>query len=437
MTLLFALMGDDGGWFAHSDAAAAIKAALSRDERGQLVINEQSAEAAAVTPTLSEFKRQFPDFWYVVSDGRTASQYGPVPMRALAGLATERITGSFSEFVAADAPPRLARSALTVPTQEGTVLIEVGGAAYSRWQMSIGAIKDLSVVATWSLVGLFGTILPALVIVPMLIVRPVRRVATAAERIDGTREGIRLPEEGAPLELVPMISAFNRALERMDATAAEQRRFLSNAAHELRTPLARARTRIEGVSDKAVRAAIVSDMKALSSIITMLMQLARLSSAPAANSDIDLVSTARLIAAEHGPAALDCGIEIEFSALAEPVKTFGSLQAIKTALANVIHNAVQHSRQGQRIVVEVGRPATVRVIDHGPGIAAGERREVLQPFVRGHADGTGLGLAIVAQVMALHKGLVAITDTPGGGTTIVLTFPPLAEPTFGSRQGTS
>jgi len=257
----------------------------------------------------------------------------------------------------------------------------------------------------------------------------VRRVALAAELI-GTREGLRLPEASAPLELIPMVSAFNRALERIDATTAAQRRFLSNAAHELRTPLARARTRLEGVGDKALKRALVFDLQSLSSTITMLLQLARLSSAPAEEAEIDLVATAKRIAAEHAPSALDSGIEIGFSAPSGPVKTCGSDQAIRIALANIIRNALQHSREGQQVLVEVDSRATVRVIDHGPGIAAGDRFAVLQPFVRARqdGDGTGLGLAIVAQVMALHKGLVEIGDTLGGGTTIVLRFPPIEPP---------
>ena len=286
------------------------------------------------------------------------------------------------------------------------------------------------------LIVLVGTILAAIVIVPVLIARPVRRVAVSAELIDGTREGVRLPEKSAPLELIPMVSAFNRALERIDATTSAQRHFLSNAAHELRTPLARVRTRLEGVGDKALKAALVADLQSLSSMVTMLLQLARLSSAPAEESEIDLVATAKRTAAEHAPSALDSGVEIEFAAPGGPIKTYGSDQAIRIALANIIRNALRHSRGGQRVLVEVDTPATVRVIDHGPGIAPEDRSTVLQPFVRGRedGDGTGLGLAIVAQVMALHKGGVTIDDTPGGGATIALRFPPIEAPSIPTRD---
>ncbi|UWU78746.1 HAMP domain-containing histidine kinase [Bradyrhizobium huanghuaihaiense] len=426
LVLQFSLLDDDGT-FAHSDAASAIKAALGRDERGGLIIDEHGTKAAKVAPTLLEFKRMFSGFWYVISDGRSVIEYGPVPRRVLAGLANEQKKSSFSEYAVNDTSMRRSLSAVVDQTDAGEILIEVGGAAYSQWQMFMSTVQDTSYIRIPILIVLVGTILAAIVIVPMLIARPVRRVAVAAELIDGTREGVRLPENSAPLELVPMVSAFNRALERIDATTSAQRRFLSNAAHELRTPLARARTRLEGVDDKALKAALVSDLQSLSSIITMLLQLARLSSAPVQETEIDLVATAKRIAAEHAPSALDSGVEIEFSAPGGSVKTYGSDQAIRIALANIVRNALRHSREGQQVLVEVEAPATVRVIDRGPGIAPGDRSAVLQPFVRGRqdGDGTGLGLAIVAQVMALHKGLVEIGHTPGGGATIVLRFPPV------------
>lgn len=140
---------------------------------------------------------------------------------------------------------------------------------------------------------------------------------------------------------------------------------------------------------------MIADVQALSSIITMLLQLARLSSTPGAGAEVDLVKLTQRVAAEHGPVAVNSGIEIEFSAPAEPIKTNGSEQAIRIALANIFNNALQHSHSGQHILAEVRAPATVRIVDHGPGIAPGERSAMLQPFVRGRDDndGTGLGLA--------------------------------------------
>jgi signal transduction histidine kinase len=213
---------------------------------------------------------------------------------------------------------RLIRSFTTEQTDAGEILIEIGGVSFSRLRTAISVASDMAVPIA---VLLLATILAAVMVVPVLIVRPVRRVAAAADVIHGAGEGVRLPEEGGPLELMSMVSSFNRALDRIDAAAAEQRRFLSNAAHELRKPLARAPTRVEGVDDPHLKAALVDDLQTLSATVTMLLQLARLSAGAAETREIDLVAIARCVAAEYAPGALKSGVEIEFSGPAQAVKT--------------------------------------------------------------------------------------------------------------------
>jgi signal transduction histidine kinase len=419
-TLLVALTGDDGSW-AGFDATMAIKAAAARDEQGVLVVRP--------TPALARFQQDFPSFWYLVWDSRTVLQYGPVPEHAFASTSSRGKPGSFSEFVVNGESMELVRSAASGTTAVGDISIQVGGVVYDSAQLAMSILFDAYFTAIPIVIVFVGAIVAALIIVPVLVARPVRRVAAAAELIDGSREGVRLPERGAPSELIPIVSAFNRALDRIDAAGAEQRRFLSNAAHELRTPLARARTRVESLDDTTVKSALVQDLQSLSSTVTMLLQLARLSSVPTESAEIDLAVVAARVAADHVPAALASGRNIEFSRPAEPIKVNGSAVAISIALSNIIGNALRYSRRGQRVLIEIGAPATVRVVDHGLGIAPEEKAVVCEPFVRGRrdgGDGTGLGLAIVAQVMALHKGILAIEDTPNGGTTVVLTFPPLS-----------
>jgi signal transduction histidine kinase len=428
-TLLLALTGDDGSW-AGFDAAAAIKGAVARDEQGELVIRS--------TPALARFQRDFPSFWYLVWDNRTVLKYGPVPEHASASTPRLSTPGAFAEFVAKGETLQLVRSAASATTTAGNLSIEVGGVAYDAVQLAMSIVSDTYYTAIPVGIVFVGAIVAALVIVPMLVARPVRRVAAAAELIDGSCEGVRLPERGAPSELIPIVSAFNRALDRIDAVGAEQRRFLSNAAHELRTPLARARTRVESVDDTILKSALVQDLHSLSSTVTMLLQLARLSSVPTGSAEIDLAAVAARVAADHVPAALASGRNIAFSRPAEPIKVNGSAVAISIALSNIIGNALRYSRLGQRVLIEIDAPATVRVVDHGPGIAPEDKAVVCEPFVRGRrdgGDGTGLGLAIVAQVMALHKGILAIEDTPNGGTTVVLTFPPLSVSCGGHGRG--
>lgn len=408
-TLVSALQGDDG-LFAQYDAAKAIQASIARDGDEALVVSS--------TNELDGIKRAFPDLWYVVTTQGGSVHYGPVP-------ASIRDGGAAALSPAFDGGDGLRLTHWTIVAWLGTktVQIQVGGAVYSPAQAALSSLRDVNYTAIPLLVVTAATILVALFTVPALIARPVRRVSRSAERIDGGSHGIRLPLGEAPRELVPMVAAFNRALERIDVASAAQRRFLSNAAHELRTPLTRVRTGLERVEDADLRRVLVADVQSLSSTVTMLLQIARLSSDSPEMRRFDLVAAVRATTAEHVPAALAAGVDIAFSGEGKAVLVTGSETAARIAVGNLVGNALQHAHSGKSVLVEVRPSGTVRVIDHGNGVETGIRSEVLQPFARGRSsEGTGLGLALVAQVMAMHGGGVAMDETPGGGLTVSLTF---------------
>lgn len=410
-TLVIALQGDDG-LLAQYDAARAIKGALSRDGDGAPVVSS--------TSDLDEIKRSFPDLWYVVTTKGGNVHYGAVPTSVRDG---DMAAPDASAFL--DSGDALRLTNATVVTRVGGefVRIQVGGAAYTPAQAALSSLRDVNYTAIPILAVVVATILVALVTVPALIARPVRRVSHSAERIDGGSHGVRLPLGEAPRELVPMVAAFNRVLERIDVASAAQRRFLSNAAHELRSPLTRVRTGLERVEDPHLRRSLVADIQSLSSTVTMLLQIARLSSDSPKMRRFDLVAAVRATTAEHVPAALAAGVDVAFFGEGDAVSVTGSETATRIAVANLLRNALQHARSGKSVLVEVRSPGTVRVIDHGDGVGDAAPTEMLQPFARGPAsDGTGLGLALVAQVMAMHGGSVAMDETPGGGLTVSLTF---------------
>ncbi len=411
-TLVIALQGDDG-LLAQYDAARAIKASLSRDAGGAPVVSP--------TSELEGIERTFPDLWYVVTTKGGTTHRGAVPASVRDGDTAAPDASAFP-----DSGDAMRLTNATVVTRLGGefVRIRVGGAAYTPAQAALSSLRDVNYTAIPILAVVVATILVALITVPALIARPVRRVSQSAERIDGGSHGVRLPLGEAPRELVPMVAAFNRALERIEVASAAQRRFLSNAAHELRTPLTRVRTGLERVDDPHLRRLLVADIQSLSSTVTMLLQIARLSSDGPEMRRFDLVAAVRATTAEHVPSALAAHVDIAFSGEGDAVFVTGSETAARIAVGNLLRNALQHARSGKSVLVEVRPPGTVLVIDHGEGVGDGARTEMLQPFARGQAsDGTGLGLALVAQVMAMHGGSVAMDETPGGGLTVSLTFP--------------
>ncbi|MGJ4896760.1 MULTISPECIES: HAMP domain-containing sensor histidine kinase [unclassified Bradyrhizobium] len=428
--LLIRFGGDDDGTWGAADVADALKEAVARDAGGQLLVKQ--------TPRLDTIMQDFPTFWYVVSDKSGEVSYGPIPKwRPHKGPSSQNGT-SFLAYAIDGETRRLKRMMAVRNTPVGEVLIETGGVAYTSTQLMTGTLTDATIVALPIILVLVATVLAALLFVPTLIARPVRAVARAAEMIDGVPDGRRLPERDAPAELLPLVTAFNRALSRIDHAAEAQRNFLSNAAHELRTPLTNARTMLEAVPDAGLRAKLVGENQKLSSIVTMLLQLARISLEPDELGEIDLVALARRVTAEHVPMALHSGLEIGFAGCDAPVRIRGSEPAIAVALSNLIRNAVAHAGAGGPILVEVDAAARLRVIDSGPGLQSDQPERLLRPFERGHArgEGMGLGLSIVSQVMATHQGGVALRETPGGGTTVELSFARAAPSQGGAADAT-
>lgn len=408
-----AFYGDDGS-FAQFDVAGEIEKSVSIDAAGQPRLHP--------TRRLRALEKEFPQLWFLVSTRQGSLAFGEVPARVRAGSDVWDASGNRSTYSVDDGELRLDRQSFVTPGSD--MVIELGGAAYTSMGVVLSLLREPDIPSILLAVALTTIILTTVVVVPALIVRPVRRAAAAADQI-GTKEGARLPVTGQPSELRPLAQAFNRALDRIDAAVAEQRRFLSNAAHELRTPLTRLRTRLEEVENPETRAALVGELQSLSGTVTMLLQLARLTSQAAEMRPIDLVTLARDIAAREAPAALACGVEIEFRGQA-PVLVPGAAQAVDIAVSNLIRNAVQHGGAGGHVLVEVADPGRVSVIDFGAGIRAPQDgQSILDPFVRATQDGAGigLGLTIVAQVAALHRARLSIASTAGGGTTVSLIFP--------------
>ncbi|WP_347339132.1 sensor histidine kinase [Bradyrhizobium paxllaeri] len=404
--LLIRFGGDDDGTWGAADVADALKAAVARNPEGQLIVKR--------TPRLDQIIRDFPTFWYVVSDKSAEVSYGPVPKWRPQKTPMSQQGTSFIAY-AIDGQTKnlnLKKMAAVRNTSVGEVWIETGGVAYTATQLTVGTLTDATLVAFPVLFVLVATAFTALVFVPTLIARPVRAVAIAAEKIDGVPNGRRLPEQDAPAELLPLVKAFNRALSRIDVASKAQRNFLSNAAHELRTPLTNARTTLEQVQDPELRAKLVAENQKLSSIVTMLLQLARISIESAELTEVDLVAFARRVTAEHVPMALKSGINIGFTEPGCPVWIRGSEAAIAIALSNLIRNAVRHAGASGPILVKVGPSGRLSVIDSGPGLQLSQPDLLLEPFKRGNtrAEGMGLGLSIVSQVMLTHNGSLSLSD---------------------------
>jgi two-component system sensor histidine kinase TctE len=240
----------------------------------------------------------------------------------------------------------------------------------------------------------------------------------------------------APEETASLLTALNGLLGQVAGAAQNQRRFLANAAHQLRTPLAglRAHTELalaqpmpescrghlEQVHQATIRTARLANQ---------LLALARAepggSERPSGEINLKAVVEDQADTWVHQALARD--VDLGFELEAAPVQ--GDAFLLREAMANLVHNAIEYSQRGGRVTVRTGRNGShtfVEVEDDGPGIPLHERERVLERFYRvpgTPGTGSGLGLAIVREIAASHAGAISLDDNGSRGCRVALKFP--------------
>lgn len=250
-----------------------------------------------------------------------------------------------------------------------------------------------------------------------------------------------LDEPRTPREVRPLVHATNALMQRLERAIAAQQRFVADAAHQLRTPLAGLKTHaelalreesVEGMRDRIRALLHATDRSAR--LAHQLLSLAR--AEPEASATLDtatlaLNDLAREVTSDWVPRALEREIDLGLIAHDEPVMVRGNAVLLRELLANLIDNAIRYTQAGGRVTVRTaqsGLVAELSVEDDGPGIAAQDRERVFQRFQRlGDPDteGCGLGLAIVREIAEAHSASIALEDAPGGvGTRVRVRFAP-------------
>lgn len=242
---------------------------------------------------------------------------------------------------------------------------------------------------------------------------------------------------GLPQELEPMAAALNRLLQQLNTLLKREKRFLADAAHELRTPLAVLRIHAQNAldaPDPADRAdalhQMVHGVDRATRLVTQLLTLARLepNAADLQLRELDLHAYVRNELAELIPLALERGQELTLSA--EEAGNY-RLQADGTSLGvllqNLVANAVQYTPEGGRIQVllkEAPNKVELHVQDSGPGVRETMRAKLFERFFReGSGSGAGLGLSIVQRIVELHRGTLILGDAPLGGLDVQVHLP--------------
>jgi two-component system sensor histidine kinase TctE len=338
---------------------------------------------------------------------------------------------------------RLALGDVSNPSESAPVmLVQVARSSANREELAQRILVDM-------LLPMSGLVL----LLTLLVWAGIRAGLAPLHRLRMQVEG-RAPTDLAPLQLASaprelwsLASALNTLLAAVQSNVSTQKRFIGDAAHQLRTPLAGLKSQTEialqSVSDPALQARLqrVHESATRSAhLVNQLLTLARAEPESLMAHDrqrFDLQRMARMLTAEWVPRALkqrmDLGMDETDEAQTTPVWVKGNALLIREALSNLIDNALHYAGEGAQITVQVqarsGR-ALLRVSDNGPGIAEADRARVMERFVRGtdSGNGCGLGLAIVREIIERHHGQVVLGDAQPQGLCVTLSLPLAPEP---------
>lgn len=365
------------------------------------------------TEVLQKAIREFPNFWVVAKDrdGREA-RIGQPPAELASMVSNIDMLKALDVRVGQDSP--MTASLVFLETEAGPVKALYGGKsppgsvlAYMVWALHIIYLPSI-----------FIPLVLAVLIIPFVVnssLKGMKRMMVLASQIDVNKPGVRLPTDDVVEEVAPLVRTINAALARVDTDVSTRERFLADAAHELRTPIAILQTRIEGYEDTEQNRRLLLDVSRIRAVAEQLLDIQRFAVVPVM-ADIDLVAVCQQVVADLAPLAINAGYDLGFEAGKRPVIVRADRLSIERAITNLVRNAIQHAGAHGQILVRLSSDGAIEVSDEGEGIAPEDREKIFEPFYRSrpNSSGAGLGLSLVRQIARLHDGDVVALSTKKG-----------------------
>ncbi len=315
----------------------------------------------------------------------------------------------------------------------GMILIQVAETYDSR-----NALTERILIDTLLRQGLL--IAASIVLIVFAVRRGLRTLDRLREDVEARSQLDLTPldERAVPAETRPFVAALNRYIGRLSDLVDLRKRFIANAAHQLRTPIAVLKTQValaERETDPQAVRAIVAAMSATTDtaarLANQLLSLTRAEHGMGTGEQrIDLIALARNACLDFAPRALEIGLDLGFDAPDDAsIEVAGDAVLLSEMIGNLLDNAIKYCASGDGITVRVAvadDTAVLEVDDSGPGIPAAERENVLKRFYRvpGQAvSGSGLGLAIVNEIVMQHHGSIALGEGALGGLRVRVILP--------------
>lgn len=409
------IRSDIGGMLTDPEAVNVAAQAAQRDKDGRL--------ALSMTPELKSLQERAPGLWFILrSETGEILQRGPVPeVYRILSEHLDRV--SFVDIRDKASPYALSATGRATESAAGMLDVLAGGVPLIETSFAVLFLSNLLLFLVLVLLALI-----AIIALPWIVGRSFRQlsaVAADAERINIDRRGARLAHAGVPSEVRPLVHAINGALERLDHGYERHRRFILDAAHELRTPISILQTRIEAMPSGATQTRLLADAGRIAALSEQLLDLQRIDRDDVTFTRVDLVALCERAAADLAPLSIASGYQLALDTDDRPVFVMGSAGALERCVINLVQNAIEHGGQRGDITIRVASGGVIEVSDDGPGVPPAEREQIFEPFYRLHPRerGAGLGLNLVREVMNRHGGDVSVLDSLTGGACFRLAMP--------------
>lgn len=283
-----------------------------------------------------------------------------------------------------------------------------------RWITVTGRVRDggqpIARLLIWQTLLIYGAVLLPLLLIARRLSAPLGALAIAANNYRPHDKAGRLEERG-PEDVRDLTRAFNDMQTRIGAMLAEKDQMLGAIGHDLRTPLASLRVRVESVDDAEERDQMVATIEDMNQMLEDILSLARAGADRQPPQRVDLAALAEAVAEDFEAMGADSHFEESERAI-----VCIHAPAIRRAIRNLVDNAIKYGQSARVSVIAKDGYALLRVIDTGPGIDPSRIPEMLEPFTRleqsrnRETGGSGLGLALVRAVMRAEGGELTLSN---------------------------